>query len=310
MVLTLRQLRYFAATAKSGNMTRAAEELHIAPPALSVQVKAMEEALGVQLLHRHSRGVNPTPEGALLYQQAELILDMVERTEQMVQPDFPVPQPHLRFGMLSSALRNVGADAVSTAEARLPGIDLFLTSGPSHSLAQALEVRDLDIIFVSGLRPMHDIQSTDLIEERLVFATSPSASKGSRRVALGEVLASDLVFFVDGGFIHRSIETSALANGLSLKSPRFVGSVDVIRQMLKRGNCTAVMPVSAIRAEVMSGEIAIHDIEDSKLVRRLSLAWHKDQVEEPPLRAVINFAIEFIASAYVEAVPYTRLLST
>jgi DNA-binding transcriptional LysR family regulator len=65
--MNLRQLKYFVTVVEAGNMTRAAEQLHVAQTALGMQIRQMEEDLGVALLVRHSRGVEPTKAGSLLH---------------------------------------------------------------------------------------------------------------------------------------------------------------------------------------------------------------------------------------------------
>ena len=76
--MNLRQLRYFAKVIEVGNMTRAASELHVAQPALGMQIRQLEEDLGVALLVRHSRGVDATPAGAVMHRRALAILSLVE----------------------------------------------------------------------------------------------------------------------------------------------------------------------------------------------------------------------------------------
>ena len=68
--MNLRQLKYFVGVVEAGNMTRAAEQLHVAQTALGMQIRQLEEDLGVALLVRHSRGVEPTKAGALLLARA------------------------------------------------------------------------------------------------------------------------------------------------------------------------------------------------------------------------------------------------
>ena len=70
--MNLRQLRYFVSVVEAGNMTRAAEQLHVAQTALGMQIRQIEEDLGVALLVRHSRGVEPTKAGSLLHARALL----------------------------------------------------------------------------------------------------------------------------------------------------------------------------------------------------------------------------------------------
>ena len=81
--MNLRQLRYFVGVVEAGNMTRAAEQLHVAQTALGTQIRQLEEDLGVALLVRHSRGVECTKAGSLLHARALAILKQIEeiRTE-------------------------------------------------------------------------------------------------------------------------------------------------------------------------------------------------------------------------------------
>ena len=76
--MNLRQLRYFVSVVEAGNMTRAADRLHVAQTALGMQIRQLEEGLGVALLVRHSRGVEPTKAGSLLHARAMTILKSVE----------------------------------------------------------------------------------------------------------------------------------------------------------------------------------------------------------------------------------------
>ena len=82
--MNLRQLRYFVSVVEAGNMTRAADQLHVAQTALGMQIRQIEEDLGVALLVRHSRGVEPTKAGSMLHARALTILKLVEETRKEV----------------------------------------------------------------------------------------------------------------------------------------------------------------------------------------------------------------------------------
>ncbi|MGE0315145.1 MAG: LysR family transcriptional regulator [Lautropia sp.] len=82
--MNLRQLKYFVKVVEAGSMTRAAEQLFVAQPALGMQIRQLEEDVGVALLDRHSRGVTPTRAGALLLERARAILALVEQARSEV----------------------------------------------------------------------------------------------------------------------------------------------------------------------------------------------------------------------------------
>src|SRR3954454_14862398 len=83
--MNFRQLKYFVAVVEAGKMTRAADQLHVAQTALGMQIRQLEEDLGVALLVRHSRGVEPTKAGSLLHLRAISILKEVEEARKEVR---------------------------------------------------------------------------------------------------------------------------------------------------------------------------------------------------------------------------------
>src|SRR5512144_3221536 len=97
--MNLRQLKYFVGVIDAGNMTRAAEQLHVAQTALGMQIRQLEEDLGIALLVRHSRGVEPTKAGKLLYSRALDILKLVEETRDEVSAAERGDSEAIRFGI-------------------------------------------------------------------------------------------------------------------------------------------------------------------------------------------------------------------
>src|ERR1044072_2156316 len=97
--MNLRQLKYFTEVVEAGNMTRAADQLHVAQTALGMQIKQLEEDLGVALLIRHSRGIEPTKSGKLLYNRAIEILRLVEDTRNQVIAVEGDPNETIRLGI-------------------------------------------------------------------------------------------------------------------------------------------------------------------------------------------------------------------
>src|SRR3982751_4338470 len=108
--MNLRQLRYFVKIVELGNMTRAAESLYVAQPALGMQVRQLEEDLGVTLLIRHSRGVEPTPAGRLLHTRAIEILALVDRAREEVAAHDDQGGEAIRLGLTPMLMLVIGPD--------------------------------------------------------------------------------------------------------------------------------------------------------------------------------------------------------
>ncbi len=124
--MNLRQLRYFVKIVELGSMTRAAEQLHVAQPALGMQIRQLEESLGVALLRRHSRGVDPTPAGVRLHERAIEILALVERTAKEVAGSDVDRSESIRLGLTPALMPILGPEIAVQARERTPQV--FLTS--------------------------------------------------------------------------------------------------------------------------------------------------------------------------------------
>ena len=144
--MKLRQLRYLVKVVEAGSMTRAAEQLFVAQPALGVQIKALEEQLGVELLVRHSRGVTPTRAGQLVYERARQILRLVDETERDVAALLPPHLARIELGMSTAIIAPVGRDVIVEAQSTLPNIHIGIREGPSPVLIEAIERAEIDLV--------------------------------------------------------------------------------------------------------------------------------------------------------------------
>jgi LysR family transcriptional regulator, nitrogen assimilation regulatory protein len=118
--MNLRQLKYFVSVVEAGNMTRAAEQAHVAQTALGMQIRQLEEDLGVTLLVRHSRGIEPTRAGTLLHSRALAILKLVEETRQEVTTCNREEREPIWFGINPALMTIAGTELALTVRKHLP----------------------------------------------------------------------------------------------------------------------------------------------------------------------------------------------
>ncbi len=303
MGLTLRQLRYFCETVTAGNISRAAGRLNVAAPALSVQIKTLEGHLGVRLLNRHSRGVEPTHAGRALFEKSQKILSLIEDVELQLLPQ---NKRRMRVGMLRSALRAVGTEAIAAAQRRADGIDLYFGSGGRDTLLEGLQRGDLDLIFSADVDGIAGIRSHRMIKESLVFISRTPPFASGERLPLKKVIAHKLLFFAPDDPCHRVLQARATAEGLEFAPTNFIGSVEVIRQLLLQGDCAAVLPAGDVFEAKNWKYLSMNEIEDPPLVRSLYLAWREKHEAEPVLDKLVDFATECIVETYAHVVPFTR----
>src|SRR4051812_30414437 len=175
--MNLRQLRYFVSVVEAGNMTRAAEQLHVAQTALGMQIRQIEEDLGVALLIRHSRGVEPTKAGKLLHARALDILKLVEETRKEVSAAERDNSEVIRFGITPALMLIAGTELALTVRQNLPHVFLSVVEAMSHVLIESLTRGDVDFILSYDVPDQPQFYRTALLEDDLVLVTQPGTGK-------------------------------------------------------------------------------------------------------------------------------------
>ncbi len=292
MNLTLRQMQYFVVIVETGNMRRAAERLNVATTALSVQIKAMEERLGVTLLERHSRGVSPTSAGAEMFRRAREILDLVQEAERAVAPFERDRRRVLRLGMVPSTARVMAIDVVFGVGRRFKGTTIDLVESWSSDLVAKLEAGDLDFAICRPVEHGPGLRCHEVIEEDLVFVTSRDQARESRRIGLAEALATDLAFYGSAGAVMALVHDVARAAGVPVNVAHTVKSTDVMRHIVERGLGTAIVPYGAIEEECRRMQVVAHEIVGAPLRINTILAARAETFEEGLRSGLVGFLIE------------------
>jgi len=144
--MELRHLRYFVAVAEEGHITRAAERLRIQQPSLSVQIKVLEEEMGVPLLRRHARGVELTAGGQALLQAARAMLASAERMKEHVVRADQGMEGSLRVGFFA-AWNELIPDVIRTFRRAYPQVALDLREAHSQDLMELTARGEIDVMF-------------------------------------------------------------------------------------------------------------------------------------------------------------------
>ncbi|OWJ77902.1 MULTISPECIES: LysR family transcriptional regulator [Haematobacter] len=263
----MRQLRSFVQIVELGSITAAAERLQIAQPALSRQVQALEEELGVRLLSRHGRGVIATEEGQTLADRARKVLDDVEL---MVQ-DITARDHRLR-GTITLGLPPTVAEVLATplvAETlRLyPEVKLRITTGFSGHVQDWLQRGTIDIgVTYQGAKvPLVKVQP--LLVERLFLIQPPGSPQAP--VPLREALASTAILPSPDHGLRKLIDQAALQNGVPLNIALEIDILPTLLAFVERGAGSTILPLVSVFPLVQAGRLVARPIEAPALGRML-----------------------------------------
>lgn len=268
-------MRYFVAAVDLGNMTRAAQKMHVAQPALGAQLRELEEEMGVPLLNRHSRGVEPTPAGQALYQHARRILEQVDQVKPEVMRAHLAARRSLSFGLPTSLTRLIGTDLQIAAAERTQRIAVSILEGPSFFLADAIERQELDLAFVFDVEPRPALALQAILDEELLFVRAPG-ERDAAEIPLADVLHARLAL---GG--RRDVGRRALARAAgvvpeSLPLAYETQSIAAILDLVERGQACSVMPYGSVAREVAAGRLRVQRIAGRPLRTTMYLARRAD----------------------------------
>jgi DNA-binding transcriptional LysR family regulator len=169
----LRHLRYFVAVAEELHFRRAAERLHVAQPAVSEQVRKLEQELGVRLFDRTQRSVALTTAGTALLEEARHVLRQAEVAQQAARNARDHATMRLRIGYLPDSLPASVPRALRHLATAAPSVEVSLETGPAHRLIEELRARRIDAAITSLPGPANGLRTTLLGEQRAV-AVLPS----------------------------------------------------------------------------------------------------------------------------------------
>jgi DNA-binding transcriptional LysR family regulator len=164
--MELRHLRYFVAVAEELHFRRAAERLHVAQPAVSEQVRKLEDELGVRLLNRTQRNVALTAAGAALLTEAYRVLRQAEAARLAARS--ASDRPALRIGYVPTALRASIPRTLRRLVAAMPNLQTRMEPGSGLELVDAVRAGELDVAVVSLPVPTAGVRVTPLGEQRVV----------------------------------------------------------------------------------------------------------------------------------------------
>jgi LysR family nitrogen assimilation transcriptional regulator len=251
--MDLKQLEYFVHVAELGSFTRASNFLHIAQPALSRQVRALEVELRQVLLERNGRGVTPTEPGKRLLAHGRGILQQVERARLDLEDHRGVATGRLVVGLPPSVSRTLTTPLVEAFRERFPKATLCVVEGLSSYALEWLVLGRVDCAVVYNVTPAPAIDLVPVLDEPLYLVGArkrAGSAKGEpaigRRIALATVATQPLVIPSRPHSVRMLLEAALAKLGLKAKVALEIESVPAMLDLVKHSELKAVLALNAL----------------------------------------------------------------
>jgi len=271
--MELRQLRYLVALADEQHFTRAAAREHIAQPALSQQIRRLEQEVGLALVERTTRRVTVTEAGRALVARARRILAEVDAATAEMQAFTGVRTGHVMVG----TMHTMGPVDVSLALAvfhqRHPGVELTVREQSSEELAEMLRDDVLDLAFLSVTERMesHGLRLHQLVSEELVVVLPrdhPLA--GHEEVRMAELADEQFISYREGARLRELLVFAGRTAGFEPEVQLESNESERIRRLVTRHMGVAILPRSD--AERPGAEVTSATLIEPSLTRDITLA--------------------------------------
>jgi len=271
--MDVRQLRYFREIVEAGSFTRAADRVRVAQPALGLQIRKLEEELGVSLLHRHSRGVEPTEAGVVLLGHANAILKQIEQAQRDVADLSGAPRGSVVLGITPTASALLATRLIRTCRDLYPGVSLNLFEGLSEEVMRRLSDNSLDMGFSYNPGAAKGIATEPLLTEDLFLVGAPGAGDPGDKISFREVCKRSLILPSRGFGLRECVENAARDAELNLQITFEIDSVATQRDLAESGLGYTILPYAAVRQSAEAGRLFASEIVRPKISRTLNIAY-------------------------------------
>lgn len=284
--IEFRDLRSFAHIARCGSFGQASQEIGIGQPALTRQIRKLEDSVGADLFIRHGRGVTLTTTGAILLERVEEIIHLLTYS---VQETDRLPK-----GLVVAFPPEVGCFLISPVVNRLinnrPELHINLRQEFGNSLTALLLSGRVDIGLMYDPPKLDALEIRPLIEEPLLLVGAPYSAVMSSSIAIPirELSSLSLILPTQQHTHRRLYARVAAQHGLRPRVIVEVDSVSMRKALVRGGVGYAIMPHSAVHDELALGKLCVRQIERVSLCSTLAIVQPQDAKHTPEAELLIH----------------------
>ncbi len=291
--MKIRQLQYFLRVVEMQNITRAAESLHVAQPALSQQIGLLEDELGVKLLARGSKGVTATTEGQLLYRHAQTILRQVENTKSLLTKTTSQVSGSVSIGLASSTARLVCLPLLAAARKIYPSVVIETVDTPSADLTKLVMQGRVDFAISPDQQAIKGLVRMPLFTEELYLLTHQSVEFKRPRVTVDDMSPLNFVLPSPPNQLRAIFDQMFHAERRSYNLFAEASTSAILVPVVAAGLASTLLPYAAFKADLNISPIRSHRLHTNPK-REMMLCVSETSVTSHAVEKVIELLREVI----------------
>jgi DNA-binding transcriptional LysR family regulator len=287
-----RQLAAFCTVVERRSFSQAAEKLGVTQPAVSLQVRALEERLGQTLLDRSGRRVEPTEAGLRLYRSAQRMLAL----EEQLYDEVAAESDELRGMLAIGASTGPGAHLVPLLlcefQREHPDLRIALSIWDTQMVSDKVAARELELGVVGALRRSRSLEFEPLVRDEIVLAVPPGHPSAGGSISLDDLRKETVIAMQEGAGVRQVVDEELRRAGLRVREvePRLeLGLQESVKSAVAAGFGVTFISRTAIEGELAAGTLAAARVAGLEPARQIYVVRAKGR---PPTRAAAAF-LEF-----------------
>lgn len=268
-MLNLHQLSTFVTVIGEGSMTAAADKLYLTQPAVSQQIRNLEEELGVELLVRGVRQIKATPQGEVLFEHARRILQSVQKAESSVKSMGAELKGNVRIGTLNSIGLHLMSPIVGRLMRHNPDLSIRVDYQKGEDLIKSFKKGQLDVIIVPevesefGVEMDSNVEKKFLVKEEMWLVGSGKDVEVPPQITMKELGQLPLVNFIEEypGF-QKNLSDKIAGSGAKTNSIFESSNVGTLKRVIESGLGWGFLPAHSIKKQVRGGRLTRTHIKD------------------------------------------------
>lgn len=290
--MDFKQLRAFLTVAETGNVTRAAEVLHLVQPAVSRQIRLLEQDIGAPLFVRERHGMVLTDAGRSLVPHARLAMLELDRARAEIAGSTAGIGGLVTLGLLPSTIDMLSGPLVAALAADHPGIRIRIAMGYAGTLLSWLQTGEIDAGLLYGAERSPDVRTRPLIEEPLwVIGPGTAKLRRNRPYPLSRLIGQPLVLPSAPHGIRTLVDHACAVARLSLTVAAETNALSVQRSLVLGGHGLTILPPIAVADDLRSGQLSGAPLSDPAITRTIVLALPAERPTGPHVRCAVDLLV-------------------
>jgi DNA-binding transcriptional LysR family regulator len=291
-----RQLAAFCAVVERKSFSQAAEALGVSQPAVSLQIRSLEERLGTQLIDRSGRRVEPTEAGSRLYRGAQRLLALEEQLLEEVAAGEEGPlHGRLELGASSGPGETVLPVLLGEFQRAHPEIHVALAVHDTQTIVDLVARRELELGVVGAARRHRGVTFEPFLRDEVILVCPSGHPFAGRTISLDELKSEPLILMQEGAGVRQVIEDELRRAGVRLRDldvPLELGVKESVRIAVRAGFGVTFISRTSVETDLAEGAVAEARVEGLEPAREISLVRATGRTPTRVAEAFVDFARE------------------